>query len=94
MGIMRILGRTVFYGAIGAAVAFPFTYRIGYSDGMREALARETESRIERIADSTYLMTNPENQERYLLDFEEFEIHPYEGLEDRLLYDIFSREGE
>ena len=97
MGIIRLAKRTLVYGTIGTIISFPVIYNQGhyegYSMGFREGVAIGREHSIEQFSDKKYFVNNPENKERYVIDFKKNTIDKYSELEDKLLDEIFSRGG-
>lgn len=95
MGFFKMAKRFLVYGTVATVLTFPLAYNIGYEKGSLDAFSGNQGSCLERITRGQYKVTNPRDDDEYILDFKENVIRPYEtDMDDAKsngnLEDIFS----
>ncbi|HLC65294.1 MAG TPA: hypothetical protein VJI46_04180 [Candidatus Nanoarchaeia archaeon] len=81
--------RFVFYGGIAAIIAAPIAYKYGYNNGKLDCtVAQFNESKLEKVADNQFGVTNPDDNRRYTIDFHNKTIIPNQ----KKLEDIFRKQ--
>lgn len=96
MGVLKFVKRLIVYGTLGALISLPVGYKIGYQRGSLNTAIRMQQSQLEEIAEDQYLVENPDNHRKYVVDFDDRTVQPYRSseIEKKELEDIFAEGDE
>ncbi|MBI4440383.1 hypothetical protein HY638_05410 [Candidatus Woesearchaeota archaeon] len=82
--------RFIFYGGIATIITAPVAYKWGYSNGKLECKVEQvTESRLEKVGEQQFRITNPDDNLRYIIDFKAQKLTP--ASTEKRLEEIFAK---